>query len=148
MSIVEGHPFCVYQFFPNETWERVAEFVEIEVAMDTARRLTLSVGGRMGTTRRVIITDNGDDTVFEWKFGEGVTYPPGRATNIVVVNRRRTMTTITLTTEQTAIYDSGDEREAREMMQPIMAQARAAYASSGKPVTVETADGIVIDVVQ
>lgn len=26
--------------------------------------------------RRVIITDGDDFTVFEWKFGEGVTYPP------------------------------------------------------------------------
>ena len=56
--------------------------------------------------------------------------------------------TITLTTEQTAIYDGGDERAAREMMREVLVQARAALAATGEPITVETADGIVIEVVQ
>jgi hypothetical protein len=29
----------------------------------------------MGITKRVIITDGGDNIVFQWKAGEGVTYP-------------------------------------------------------------------------
>ena len=67
--------FSVYQFFPDEVYERVVEFVDAETAVKTARRCTESVGARLGMTRRVIITDGGDYTVFEWKHGEGITFP-------------------------------------------------------------------------
>jgi hypothetical protein len=71
--------FSVYQFFANDTYERVRSFVGAQEAVEAARALTTSVGARIGTTRRVIITDGGDCTNFEWKFGEGVTYPPRRS---------------------------------------------------------------------
>jgi hypothetical protein len=67
--------FSVYQFFRDEMSERVLQFVDPKTAVECAKRLTESVGGRLGTTRRVIITDGGDYTVFEWKHGEGVTFP-------------------------------------------------------------------------
>jgi hypothetical protein len=67
--------FSVYQFFPDESSERVLSFVDAETAVKMAEQLTRSVGGRLGTTRRIIITDGGDCTVFEWKHGEGITYP-------------------------------------------------------------------------
>jgi hypothetical protein len=35
-----------------------------------------SVGARMGFTKRVTITDMGDCVCFEWKQGEGITFPP------------------------------------------------------------------------
>ncbi|WP_157083564.1 hypothetical protein [Bradyrhizobium manausense] len=38
---------------------------------------TSSVAAKLGVVTRAIITDGGDFTDFEWKFGEGVTYPPG-----------------------------------------------------------------------
>lgn len=68
--------FSVYQFFANDTYEEVLRFVDAKTAVERAHALTLSVGGRIGTTARVIITDGGDFTCFEWKFGEGVTFPP------------------------------------------------------------------------
>src|SRR4051794_22794650 len=49
--------FSVYQFFRDDTSERVREFVGAADAVMTARSLTQSVGGRIGTTQRVIITD-------------------------------------------------------------------------------------------
>jgi len=67
--------FNVVQFFPDEIWERVGERLEAEAAVRMAKRLTESVGARIGTTRRVIIEDGGGHTVFEWKHGEGVTFP-------------------------------------------------------------------------
>lgn len=73
-----AHPhgeFSVYQFFANEMYEEVVRFTDAETAVNVARNLTQSVGGRLGTTRRVIITDGGDFTAFEWKFGEGVVFP-------------------------------------------------------------------------
>lgn len=68
--------FSVYQFFADESYEEVLRFVNLQTAVETAKRLSESVGGRLGTTVRIIITDGGDHTNFEWQFGKGVTYPP------------------------------------------------------------------------
>ena len=58
------------------------------------------------------------------------------------------MTTITLTAEQTAIYDGGDDRAEREMMREIIRDARDMLIQTGQPVTIETDDGIVVEIVQ
>lgn len=67
--------YSVCQFFPDGSYEYYVRNVDAETAVKKARALTLSVGGRIGTTRRVIITDDGDCINFEWQFGEGVTFP-------------------------------------------------------------------------
>lgn len=67
--------FSVCQFFEDGSYEFVRHFVGAEEAVKAARHYTDNVASRMGITRRVIITDGGDYTVFEWKHGEGVTYP-------------------------------------------------------------------------
>jgi len=67
--------FSVVQFFADDGYEYVLNNVDARTAVECAKRLTETVGGRLGTMRRVIITDTGDLTVFEWKFGEGVTFP-------------------------------------------------------------------------
>jgi len=70
--------FSVYQFFADDMGqEKVREFVDAEEAMTAAAHFCSSVAARMGITKRVIITDGGDCTAFEWKFGEGVVFPPG-----------------------------------------------------------------------
>jgi hypothetical protein len=68
--------FSVYQFFKNDAYEKVREFVSAEDAMLAFKHYTSSVGAKMGTTVRVIITDGDDYTAAEWKFGEGITFPP------------------------------------------------------------------------
>lgn len=68
--------FSVYQFFADGGCERVRELVGPEDAFRAAKNCTTSLGGQWGTTVRVIVTDGGDNTVFEWKHGQGVTYPP------------------------------------------------------------------------
>jgi len=68
--------FDVYQFFIGDTWEKVREGVDAEEAVRAARHYTSSVGARFGTTKRVIITDGDDCCCFEWKHGEGITFPP------------------------------------------------------------------------
>ena len=73
---MSDNEFSVCQFFPNDTYEYVKRYIGAKEAVETAKRLIDSVGGRIGTTRRVIITDGGDCTVFEWRFGEGVVFPP------------------------------------------------------------------------
>ncbi len=68
--------FSVCQFFDDGYHEYVRRFVSAEEAVTVAKHYTISVGAQIGSTRRVIITDGGDYCVFEWRFGEGVTYPP------------------------------------------------------------------------
>lgn len=67
--------FSVYQWFPDGLYEEVERFVSIEIATQRCVRLATSVGGRIGTTERIIITDGGDCIVWEWKFGKGVVFP-------------------------------------------------------------------------
>jgi len=67
--------FSVCQFFEDGSYEYVRRFVSAEEAMKAVQHYITSVGARLGTTVRVIITDGGDCTNFEWKFGEGVTFP-------------------------------------------------------------------------
>jgi hypothetical protein len=71
----ENELYSVYQFFPDNVSERVRQYVPAEEAMQAAERLTTSVGSKIGTTQRVIITDMLDRTVFEWKHGEGIVFP-------------------------------------------------------------------------
>lgn len=66
--------FNVVQFFPDGTYEYVRRGVTAEEAVKAAKHYCTSIGARLGTTRRVIITDGDDATNFEWKFGEGVTF--------------------------------------------------------------------------
>jgi hypothetical protein len=72
---MEGE-FSVYQFFKDDTYERVREFVSAEEAVKAFLHYTSSVGARIGMTVRVIITDDGDCTTAEWKYGEGIIFPP------------------------------------------------------------------------
>ena len=74
--------FSVCQFFVDGSYEYVCRFVSAEEAVRTSLRYTTSVGARIGTTVRVIITDGGDCTNFEWQFGKGVTYPPKEETDV------------------------------------------------------------------
>ena len=71
----EAPMFSVYQFFPDGTYEAVLRYVPLEEAAKRAIGLTTTVGARIGTTRRVIITDGGDCVCFEWEFEKGITFP-------------------------------------------------------------------------
>lgn len=71
--------FSVYQFFglqADAAYEEVLRFVDAKTAVDKALSLARSIGAKIGTTQRVIITDGGDETNWEWVFGKGMTFPP------------------------------------------------------------------------
>ncbi len=68
--------FSVYQWFVDGSYEEVLRFIPGEEAVRVAVNLAMSVGARMGTTIRVIITDGGDLIAWEWKFNEGIVFPP------------------------------------------------------------------------
>lgn len=67
--------FSVCQFFPDESYEYVIRFVDAETAMAKFRHYISSVGARLGTTVRVIVTDGGDCIAAEWEYGKGLTFP-------------------------------------------------------------------------
>jgi hypothetical protein len=68
--------YSVVQFFEDGTYEYVRQFVSAEEAVNAAKHYCTSVGVKMGLVKRVIITDGGDCCCFEWKYGEGITFPP------------------------------------------------------------------------
>lgn len=68
--------FSVCQFFPSGAYEYVYRFVDLVTAITKAIQYCTSVGARLGTTERVIVTDGGDCIVFEWTRADGVTFPP------------------------------------------------------------------------
>lgn len=72
---MNDNEFSVCQFFEDGTYEYVRRFVGAEEAVKAARHYTDNVACQMGITRRVIITDGSDYTVFEWLYGKGVTFP-------------------------------------------------------------------------
>jgi hypothetical protein len=70
-----SNEFSVYQFFEDDTYECVRQFVGIQEATDAFAHYTNNVASNIGVTKRVIITDGGDFTVAEWKYGEGLVWP-------------------------------------------------------------------------
>lgn len=67
--------FNVYQFFTDDSNEEVLTRVSAREAVDKAYSLATSVGARIGTTKRVIITDSGDFTAWDWIYGKGLIFP-------------------------------------------------------------------------
>jgi hypothetical protein len=71
-----GDEFSVCQFFVDGGYEWVRRYVGSEEAVKAARHYTGNVASQLGVIERVVITDADDYCVFEWKKGEGVTFPP------------------------------------------------------------------------
>jgi hypothetical protein len=75
MPKYEDGEFSVAQFFSEDNYEYVRRFVSAEEAVKAARHYITSVAARTGMVKRVIITDGGDCTNFEWIYGKGIVYP-------------------------------------------------------------------------
>jgi len=67
--------FSVYWWDPDGHYHAERSFIDAETAVRLAFSLTERPAAKLGMIRRVIITDGGDFTNFEWKHGIGVTYP-------------------------------------------------------------------------
>jgi hypothetical protein len=67
--------YSVCQFFEDGSYEYVRRYVSAEEAVKAAEHYINSVAAKLGLVKRVIITDGGDCTNFEWKSGEGIVYP-------------------------------------------------------------------------
>ena len=70
--------FSVWLFFPDGSHIAEERWLEGEEAVRLARDVIARPAAKAGLITRVIITDGGDHTVFEWVDGEGVTWPGER----------------------------------------------------------------------
>lgn len=68
--------YSVYQWFPDGSYERVREWVDIEEAKKAFIHYTNNVATKMGITQRVIVTDGWDCTIAEWVKGKGIIFDP------------------------------------------------------------------------
>lgn len=64
--------FAVWIFLADEYHFPIAQGADAKTAVDTAMR---AIHLPAGKAVRVIITDSGDHTCFEWIKGKGVTFP-------------------------------------------------------------------------
>src|SRR5262245_25301352 len=71
-----GGEFSVVQFFPDDSYEYVRRYVSADEAMKAVQHYTNNVAARCGFVKKVVITDGGDLTCFEWIYGKGQTFPP------------------------------------------------------------------------
>ena len=69
--------FDVWQYFPDDWHEQVGANLSGKDAVRLAASYVTGPAAKIGIIRKVHIVNREDDTVaFEWKFGEGVTFPP------------------------------------------------------------------------
>ena len=66
--------FTVWQVSADDWCVKAAEGLPAQLAVDYAHWLTQTQEARGGEIQRIIITDEGNNVVLEWKFGEGVTF--------------------------------------------------------------------------
>lgn len=67
--------FSVAMYYPNGVYEYIARYVSAQEALIKARSYITRPAALIGVIRRVIVTDGGDCTVFEWQYGKGITFP-------------------------------------------------------------------------
>lgn len=67
--------FSVYYWLSNGRYAAAKKFIDAKSAVDIAASITHSADAITGIINRVIITDGGDCTCFEWIHGQGVVFP-------------------------------------------------------------------------
>lgn len=75
--------YAVVLFFPDESYLYEGRGLDAQTAVWLAKECSQRPAAQAGFIRRIIITDQGDHTTFEWKFGVGVTYPRHDGTKFV-----------------------------------------------------------------
>jgi hypothetical protein len=67
--------FSVAEFYSDGFHAYVERWLDAESAVRLAKRCTEKPAATQGWIRKVIITDGGDDTMFQWEHSKGVTFP-------------------------------------------------------------------------
>lgn len=66
--------FSVYVWMRDGVYFCEKQLVDAETAVKAAHSQTSNVSANCGLTTKVMITDGGDCSVFEWEYGKGVTH--------------------------------------------------------------------------
>jgi hypothetical protein len=74
-STDERLEFSVYEIEYDDTTHPVKRFIGAKEAVEIASKCSRRACLPLSMVRRVIITDGGDHTVFEWQRHAGITYP-------------------------------------------------------------------------
>lgn len=84
--------FNVVQFFPDDTTDYISRNVTIEEALRVAHDYIRPErpANKLGIIRQLIITDAGDQTVFQYVAGKGIIFP--RSAAITAWNTRNGFT--------------------------------------------------------
>lgn len=77
---MSGNEYSVWWWDREDNQHQEKRFVDAKAAVEAAHRLAQGPASLLGMVNRVIITDGGDFTNFEWKKGVGITYPPRNTT--------------------------------------------------------------------
>ena len=79
--MAQAELFNVVQFFPDGSHEYIQQGLPVEEALRLVCNWIAPTrpAHKLGIIERVIITDMGDITVFEWKKGIGITFPRSAA---------------------------------------------------------------------
>lgn len=67
--------FAVWQFFTGGSCTRERADLSAMEAIKEANRLTQTLAAQSGSTCRIVITNERDYTVWEWRHGEGLVLP-------------------------------------------------------------------------
>ncbi len=76
MELKKDGEFSVWWDDPEGSHHNELRFVTPERAVEMALSLAHRPAAHIGIIQRVIITDGGDFTVFEWKHKQGIVFPP------------------------------------------------------------------------
>jgi hypothetical protein len=71
----EDYEYCVVQYFADGSHEYVRDWVGLYEASAAAIAYVHSEAAKAGIVRRVLIVDDGTNIVFEWMYGQGITWP-------------------------------------------------------------------------
>lgn len=69
-----GGEFSVFVWFCDGTYVCELQYVDAETAVNKAKSMTTNVAAETGLATRVMITDGGDCSVFEWEYGKGIVH--------------------------------------------------------------------------
>ena len=76
MSDPNSKEYSVYLWFEDGSYHRELQHVDMVTAVAKATSMCTNVGAQMGITQKVMITDGGDCSIFEWEHGKGIVHPP------------------------------------------------------------------------
>jgi hypothetical protein len=75
---ISSGEFSIYWWDNTDYCHKELRFVDAKRAVERVASLSRGPASLLGMVKRIIITDGGDYTTFEWKHGQGITFPPGQ----------------------------------------------------------------------